>query len=318
MSKNFFWLFSLFFLVSFFQITLASVGDEQPIFIHCVDECVQFTCPAQLDFYLRLFHWTCPENCRYVCMQVITDNAEYEGLEIYQYFGKWPFYRVIGIQEPASVIFSIGNGLVHLYFFFKIRKEAPNSFFLKPFMVLYTLIGMNAWWWSTVFHSRDMKITELLDYFSAGLLVLYSLYYAILRVFSIQNTFIVQSLGILFICLFVGHVAYLVIVTFDYVYNMFANVAIGVLQESLWIGWYISTLLDKNIKRPYAYLGILSGVGVSLAMCLELFDFPPLWRVFDAHSLWHLATIPLTIIWYKFLLEDSLHEVRILPYFTKM
>jgi hypothetical protein len=251
-------------------------------------------------------------------MQAITDNAELEGLQVYQYFGKWPFYRFMGIQEPASVIFSIGNGLVHLCFFFKLRKEAPNSFFLKPFMLLYTVIGMNAWWWSTVFHSRDMKATELLDYFSAGLLVLYSLYYAILRVLHVQNTFAIQVLGIVFTCLFVGHVAYLVIVSFDYVYNMYANVVVGVVQESLWIGWFISTLLDNSTRRPYAHLGILSGVGVSLAMCLELFDFPPLWRVFDAHSLWHLSTIPLTIIWYNFLLEDSLYEATLLPYFVRI
>jgi hypothetical protein len=59
MPKNFFRLFTLLCLFYFIHITLASEGDEQPIFNQCLDECVQTTCPAQLDYYLRLFHWTC-------------------------------------------------------------------------------------------------------------------------------------------------------------------------------------------------------------------------------------------------------------------
>jgi hypothetical protein len=39
-------------------------------------------------------------------------------------------------------------------------------------------------------------------------------------------------------------------------------------------------------------------------MSLELFDFPPLGRVIDAHSLWHAATILLANGWYKFLIRD--------------
>lgn len=32
---------------------------------------------------------------------------------------------------------------------------------------------------------------------------------------------------------------------------------------------------------------------------LEIFDFPPLLWTFDAHALWHLATVPLQILIYK-------------------
>ncbi|UZJ55020.1 hypothetical protein CBS101457_004340 [Exobasidium rhododendri] len=42
-----------------------------------------------------------------------------------------------------------------------------------------------------------------------------------------------------------------------------------------------------------------------LASCLEVFDFPPFWRAVDAHSLWHLATIPLARMWYTWLIEDA-------------
>lgn len=249
-------------------------------------------------------------------MQAVTDKAIEEGLPVYQYYGKWPFYRCFGIQEPASVLFSIGNGLVHAYYFRQIQKQVPSSYFFKGFMLLYTIIGMNAWLWSTIFHSRDTKFTELMDYFSAGLLVLYSLYYAILRVYRLTQGLIIQALGVLFICLFVAHVGYLIIVTFDYVYNMYANVIVGGCQIAVWVGWFLVQTAQQTpaARSHYAHLAVISGIGVSLAMCLELFDFPPLFRVFDAHSLWHLSTIPLSIVWYKFLMQDTKHETNTKSY----
>ena len=32
-------------------------------------------------------------------------------------------------------------------------------------------VNLNAWLWSTIFHSRDFPLTEKLDYFSAGALI---------------------------------------------------------------------------------------------------------------------------------------------------
>lgn len=40
---------------------------------------------------------------------------------------------------------------------------------------------MNAWFWSTAFHSRDIPITEFMDYFGAFSIVLYSLYALVAR-----------------------------------------------------------------------------------------------------------------------------------------
>lgn len=36
------------------------------------------------------------------------------------------------------------------------------------------------------------------------------------------------------------------------------------------------------------------------ALTLEVYDFPPIYTHYDAHSLWHAATIPLGYIWYIF------------------
>jgi hypothetical protein len=48
-------------------------------------------------------------------------------------------------------------------------------------------------------------------------------------------------------------------------------------------------------------------VWLLLAALLELFDFPPILGIFDAHSLWHAATAPLGIVWYRFweIVEDE-------------
>jgi hypothetical protein len=46
-------------------------------------------------------------------------------------------------------------------------------------------------------------------------------------------------------------------------------------------------------------------VWFSLAALLELFDFPALGGHFDAHSLWHLATVPLGFVWAVFWRLDT-------------
>lgn len=42
-----------------------------------------------------------------------------------------------------------------------------------------------------------------------------------------------------------------------------------------------------------------------LAMGFELFDFAPWFRTFDAHSLWHLATVGIVPLWWTFLTKDA-------------
>lgn len=40
-----------------------------------------------------------------------------KGINLEQYYGKWPFTRVLGVQEIASVIFSIANFIPHYMYF---------------------------------------------------------------------------------------------------------------------------------------------------------------------------------------------------------
>ena len=46
-------------------------------------------------------------------------------------------------------------------------------------------------------------------------------------------------------------------------------------------------------------------IASGLAMLLEIYDFPPYGGYFDAHSIWHFATVPLTILWWSFIRDDA-------------
>lgn len=296
-------------LVVFAIVTVcyASSGDRQPEYIECVERCAKTTDISQLPFHLRLLQWTVKGDCGYNCMQKITRYAIEHGRYIHQYHGKWPFQRVFGIQEPASVLFSILNGLMHYRYFNIIKTQVPNEYFLKKFYLIISIVGMNAWLWSTVFHTRDTPMTEKLDYFSAGLYILYGLCVAVVRIFYVRGfSAIVWSLfcGVLYI----AHVSYLSNMSrFDYGYNMTACIIIGSLQTNLWLTWSILqyTRWGNADRKPFAWMAGLSVVLVTLAMCLEVFDFPPILEVLDAHSLWHAATIPLAPLFYRFLLRDT-------------
>ncbi|KAG0246057.1 hypothetical protein BGX31_004711 [Mortierella sp. GBA43] len=175
------------------------------------------------------------------------------------------------MQEPASVLFSLLNGYMHLRAWPKLKRAIPQDYYMRPFYLAYALVGMNTWLWSAVYHSRDWPSTEKLDYFSAG-----------------------------------ASIIYLTFVKFDYGYNMAATSAIGAIHNLCWIGWSITHWRE----RPYAWQPTICGALITAAMCLEILDFAPLWGVLDAHSLWHAATILLIPYWYQFLLKDTDWEVR--------
>lgn len=153
-----------------------------------------------------------------------------------------------------------------------------------------------------IFHTRDYKATEQLDYFAAGASVLYGLYYTPIRVFRMdrggeKRKSILRVWTTLCILMFVGHVTYLKSFSWDYGYNMAANVAVGVIQNSMW-SWF-SWQKYKESGRLWATWPGMVVAWILVAMSLELLDFPPWWGCLDAHSLWHLGTVAPTMIFYK-------------------
>jgi len=87
-------------------------------------------------------------------MHMLTDFALESGVRIEQYYGKWPFWRFAGMQEPASVVFSIANLLMHVLGLDWLRRGVHPAHPMKPFYLTWAYLSINAWVWSAVFHTR--------------------------------------------------------------------------------------------------------------------------------------------------------------------
>jgi post-GPI attachment to proteins factor 3 len=178
----------------------------------------------------------------------------------------------------------------------------------------------------------DTPRTERLDYFSAATTILFALYFTAIRLFHLYLPSIPAKLtqaspsnssgnrvrtmwnATCALALFL-HISYLSLLPrFDYTYNIIFNLAVGLVHNLLWTIYSLPASLSLIQRFPYqsrtyrpsfvTQAGILV-IFTTAATGLELFDFPAWGRVIDAHSLWHLATAPLAIYWYRFLVEDA-------------
>ncbi|KAH9453892.1 hypothetical protein Pst134EB_013994 [Puccinia striiformis f. sp. tritici] len=213
------------FILTFPVINIrSSPGDYSPGYQRCVNYCNFENCytvdqdPPPLPLTLRLFQWTCTDNCAYQCMHDLTQKVlklpravpqpgqtfegwwdepdwepgtELEGLppgRIVQFHGKWPFKRWYGVQEPLSALFSLLNFLAYAFSYRKMNQLIPVDWPLRSHYLGVAIVGMNAWTWSILFHCRDRPWTERLDYFSAAAYSLYGLYVSSVRIFRLYPT----------------------------------------------------------------------------------------------------------------------------------
>ena len=136
----------------------ASSGDRSREYVDCVDFCKVARCSPHFwmnsSLALQVTRWSCTDDCKYECMHEITDREIRSGRRIQQYHGKWPFWRLAGMQEPASVAFSLLNLWAHAKGASKIRKKVPESHPMKSYYIMFSIISINSWIWSSVFHTR--------------------------------------------------------------------------------------------------------------------------------------------------------------------
>ncbi|KDD74866.1 Per1-like protein [Helicosporidium sp. ATCC 50920] len=252
-----------------------------------------------------------------------------------KYFGKWPFRRVLGAQEPASVLFSLLNLAAQLWWGAWYRRrarrgaEAPSRgrFLTQRQVLAQCALSCNAWLWSAVFHTRDTPFTERADYFAAGLLVVASSYVCLARVFRLSPR---VRAGLLTLLLgeYARRVRSMLLLRFDYGRWVAACVAAGGLQTlcwSWWLGWGRRAEGVEGVEREEGTEGALGAeiasqaasataagtrrlalfvVLLNAASAFEIADFPPLAAALDAHAAWHLATVPLWGLWYRFAWAD--------------
>ncbi|KAF9239128.1 Per1-like protein [Melanogaster broomeanus] len=310
-----------------------SSGDRSPDFQNCLSTCYGDHCHSwtTIPLDLRLTRWTCTDDCKYRCMHMVTDKAVHLGQDIQQYYGKWPFWRFLGVQEPASVAFSLWNMWNHLQGARQIRRRIPETHPLRQYYLTWSYVSINAWVWSAVFHTRDLPRTEKMDYFSAALAILYALYYTVIRTTNLYPTRSLQNSSkldgnarsrvrlawsSLCIILYLSHVTYLSLLSrFDYTYNMAFNLILGLSHNILWLLYSLPVpflrrfpYAPKTYRPRFAYKAGIFVFLTTAATAFEVFDFPPLGRILDAHAVWHLSTAPIAKFWYEFLLEDSQDE----------
>ncbi|CAD6272549.1 unnamed protein product [Miscanthus lutarioriparius] len=281
----------------------ASLGDIDPRYRTCVRECQTTGITG--------------ENIISHCQSKENDTSVGErgerqslGLSPVKYHGKWPFLRVSVFQEPLSAALSAINLLMHftgwLSFFLLVNYKLP----LRPqtkrtyyeytgLWHIYAILSMNAWFWSSIFHTRDIDLTEKLDYSSAVALLGYSLILSLLRTFNVKDEATRVMFAAPILAFVTTHILYLNFYELDYGWNMKVCVVMAVVQLLSWAIW-------GGVSRHPSRLKLWTVVfGGALAMLLELYDFPPYMGYADAHSLWHASTIPLTYLWWSFIKDDA-------------
>ena len=148
----------VFLVICLTALALASSGDKRTEYTGCVSTCQVERCNPHsslvLPLPLRMTRWTCTDDCKYLCMHELTDRDVAWGHDIHQYHGKWPFWRFAGMQEPASVAFSMLNLWAHAAGGMKIWKTVPASHVMRPYYLIWCFASINAWVWSSVFHTR--------------------------------------------------------------------------------------------------------------------------------------------------------------------
>ena len=305
-------IFNAFYMTISTLITLisASDGDERPSFLNCLKNCPSNFC--ELDRILKWTGWNCSNDCKYKCMRLDLKGMRELNERIVQYYGKWPFLRVFGAQEIFSVIFSLGNLMACVYGYFIIYKKKKKEKaeeeegesriqYMGTVHLIGLLITCNTWLQSAIFHYRDTPFTEKLDYFSACLFIISTVPVALIRIFEVKSGENQLKLFLPFLILYFQHIFYMSFIKFDYGYNVKFNAIFGISSNLIWILWAIFKQKDKKLKwETLKFVG-----GNFLSMAMVAVDFPPFFDLIDTHALWHLSTIPITIMWYKFISIDD-------------
>lgn len=298
---------------------LASLGDVDVWYTDCVWYCLRDRecrdpdtwedrpISAAQDWILNLMRWTCGEDCRYECMRNHTAYRLSQGLPPLQYHGKWPFVRVLGTQEWFSSIFSIGNLLPAVWAFYVLITDkkcrlAPNR--IRYAYISSCLTAMLAWICSAWFHARDYWVSEWADYFMADLYVGYGLALCFQRLFDVRDSLKIVLLHLAALAHWAAQVSYMAFVKFDYGWNTKWAVYVNAI---VCLGWLIFAYKHRG-KRTYVWKLFLFEILGWCAAMNELFDYPPLYDLLDAHAIWHGATMPLAALIWSFAIDDCRFE----------
>jgi hypothetical protein len=138
-----------------------------------------------------------------------------------KYHGKWPFARLLGVQEPASVLASLANLASHAYGYARLRRAWSKRVYpMRLLWSCYAALSVNAWLWSAVFHCRDTHLTERLDYIAADVLLAFALFAACVRALHLFSTAQWLPLAVALGGCLAYHCWYMLAIKFDYGLNV--------------------------------------------------------------------------------------------------
>ena len=299
------WIFIFAVQTFFIGNTVGSTGDRSQFYNLCLEKCCTDNCENDENFKvqpllsLRLLLWSCKEDCSYTCTWKTVDYFTSHGLKVPQFHGKWPFARFLGCQEPASVVFSLLNLYAHVTMYWKFKRKFGPAHPMFYVWSYFSTICIHGWFWSSIFHARDAPFTEVMDYSCAFIMVLTLLYCMLLRItYKSNKIFAVITCG--YLGTLYTHLSHLWSGYINYDYNMKFNVVLGFLTFVVTMIWWRRNRRKLSYVHLIGWFNILT-VAVTI---LEVADFAPILWIFDAHSLWHASTAPLTILLYRFMMAD--------------
>lgn len=277
------------------------------------------------------------EICSAQCQASISWNCTQRflqkgGTRVVKFGGRWPFRPLGFIVEPASALAALTSCFLQLFFLNKYLRTFSHLMSTREafsenghlFSERRKMVGAHLLWIVTffsafLFHTVDITLTERMDYLSVMITLLYNSSISVNRFLSdllpekdnrasstsehsrrpLRRLF--STLIYLAFALFAfSHVYFMLYIKFDYSYNM--KVAIGclLLFSSAWCLWSL-----RNLRtHPAAKLHLIGHPLLLLFGALEIFDFPPVWGVFDGHALWHFLLNIVLYILHSFSISD--------------
>lgn len=140
-----------------------------------------------------------------------------------------------------------------------------------------------------------------MDYFSAFLFVIIGFAVSLIKLLDelprFRKPYIQSSTLVLVLSFGIYHESFLLSGKIDYQYNMKVNLALGIGSTLLWLTW--CSIRYRKFKSVYLFKCILSLLLMNVFLAFEIFDFPPVFYIFDAHSIFHLSTVFLPFLWYR-------------------
>lgn len=273
---------------------LSSSGDMDPMYRNCIlgCDCVQedsgegysvFAASMLIGYIFPALN--CYESCSYDCMQSITKMRISKGHSILKYYGHWPVTRHFDMEEPASAIFSMLNCLPHLsYLLGRVCKEAENTqYYMTKWLNVLTFVSLNAWVTSTLYHSKKTTVSSRVDYASALLLLSYSLWVALRRIWAkYANPSAVSVAFTVYMSIVTYRIRDILMGNFTFQNHMIICIGISIMHVSVWLLWILYVyLLDRTSfqkERRFKFTAVHSTCLVCqllfvVAAMLEIFDF---------------------------------------------